>query len=285
MTIRNITTRHNKICACVIMSLITMSFLSSCEKDLEVYDTKTCWLNFYFDVDNSEDMYAADSLKIKTSYSFVYAGEGTTQDTVWVEVETMGFLSGQDRPFELEQVDTTANMAVPGKHYVAFTDPSMAKYYVIPANKARTRVPVVVLNDESLKDTSVYLKIKVKENEYFKRGYNGFATRVIEITDRLAEPANWTKPYPGTWFDSYFYYYFGYYGRVKHQFMIDHTGQKWDDAYIDQLMKGDLTYLSYLVQKLQSELDAYNAERKAQGLDVLKEADGTEVYMGLRRYY
>lgn len=250
---------------------------ASCEKDLEVYDTKTCWLNFYFGVDNSGDMLGADSLKVKTSYSFVYAGEGVRQDTVWLEMETMGLLSAEDRPFALEQVDTSANMAVPGKHYVAFDDASLAKYYAIPANKARAKVPVVVLCDESLKDTSVFLKIMVKENEHFRRGYQGYSTRVIEITDRLAEPANWTKAYPGSWFDTYFYYYFGYYGMVKHQFLIDHTGWKWDDEYIDQLMRGDETYLAYLVQKLQGELAKCNAERKAQGLDVLREADGTEV--------
>lgn len=29
------------------------------------------------------------------------------------------------------------------------------------------------------------------------------------------------------------WYWFGNWGKVKHQFMIDHTGKNWDDAYIN----------------------------------------------------
>ena len=76
-------------------------------------------------------------------------------------------------------------------------------------------------------------------------------------------------------------YYYGEYGPVKHQFLIDQTGEPWDDEYIVALHDGDSAYLEYLMAKMQNQLDALNAERVAQGLDVLKEADGTEVYIGM----
>ena len=71
--------------------------------------------------------------------------------------------------------------------------------------------------------------------------------------------------------------YFGVYGVVKHQFLIEQTGKKWDDEYIESLIKGDSNYLKYLVRKMSARLSEVNAERTAKGLDVLKEADGTIV--------
>lgn len=251
---------------------------SSCEKDLEVYSDPTCRLNFYYsNISSTANM--QESLS-KATYSFVYSGETVTRDTLWYEVESMGFLSDKDRPISLEQVDTAATMAVPGKHYVAFDDPSLASLYVMPAGKARTRIPVVLLRDASLKDESVVLKFRIKPNEYFQSGYDVFQTRTLTFSDRMSEPANWTKQYPYPGFSGYYITvadYFGTYGQQKHLFLIEHTGKQWDDDYIEQLMTGDLSYVTYLCQKMQQELDELNAERAAQGLDALAEEDGTPV--------
>lgn len=267
----------------LMLAATVLLTLASCEKDLPLYDDTTCRLNFYYNSGVTTENF--DSTLTRTPFSFVYAGEGVTRDTVWVEVETMGFTADNDRPVALEQLDTTANMAIPGKHYVAFDDPSLAPYYVIPAGKARTKLPVVLLRDASLQDTSVVLKFTFRENEYFKHGYPVFQTRVITITDRLSEPAAWYKPYYfypgypeyGSWC---FADLFGDYGRVKHQFLIDQNGKAWDDDYIASLMEGDNNYLNYLLQEMQKALARVNAERQALGLDVLREADGTEVVIG-----
>lgn len=259
--------------------------LTACEKDLELYSDPTCRLNFYYadakQVSNFKDEMA------RTNYSFVYAGEGIQQDTIWMEVESMGFVADHDRTIALEQVDTAGvTMAVGGKHYVAFNDPSMAPYYVMPAGKARTKLPVVLLRDESLSEQTVVLKLRIKPNENFQQGYDVFQTRVIEFTNRLSMPTNWEKGYPISGMEAYFpmyanylYYYIGRWGQVKHQFLIDQTGQKWDDDYIEGLMTGDSAYLSYLAAKMAERLAQVNAERLAAGLDVLREADGTEVSM------
>jgi hypothetical protein len=123
----------------------------------------------------------------------------------------------------------------------------------------------------------VVLKYHIKPNDFFTKGYDVFQTRSLSITDRLAQPAYWTKGYP--MYGGYYslYNFIGYYGVVKHQFMIDITGKPWDDAFIEEFITGDTNYLNYILNKLVSELDKYNAKRQEQGLDVLREEDGTEV--------
>ena len=247
---------------------------TSCEKSLEVFSDTTCRLNFYYREAEITSNFQPNMAQ--RSFSFIYSGN-IQQDTVWVEVESMGLLADYDRPITIEQVDTTAVMAVAGKHYVAFDDPSLVKYYVMPAGKARTKLPIVVLRDASLKHESVVLKYRIKPNDFFTKGYDVFQTRSLSITDRLAQPAYWTKGYP--MYGGYYSLYncIGYYGVVKHQFMIDITGKPWDDAFIEEFITGDTNYFNYILNKLVSELDKYNAKRQEQGLDVLREEDGTEV--------
>lgn len=268
----------NKILSYTLLLLLT-AMLGSCEKDLPLYDEQVSRINFYYPNVTTETM---DSTLTRTAYSFVFDAEDVKADTVWLEVETMGFVADHDRAVKLVQVDTTANNAVPGKHYVAFDDPSLAAYYQIPAGMARAKLPVVLLRDASLKDTSVVLKIQLAANENFQPGYPVYQTRVITFSDRLSEPSAWSKPryydpnYP-EWGTYTLSVYFGAYGPVKHRFLIETTGKKWDNDYLEELINGDSNYLNYLIDELQKTLDTLNAKRQAQGLDVLKEADGTPV--------
>lgn len=259
----------------LMASLMGMMSMTSCEKDLETYSDSTCRLNFYYDIsalsDFKEDM-------AKDNYSFVYGDEAAVDDTLWYEVETMGFVADHDRPIALEQVpvDGVTN-AVAGKHYVAFDDPSLAKYYVIPAGKARTKIPVVLLRDASLKNESVTLKFAIKPNGEFILGYEPLSQRQVTFTDKLSEPSYWSKDYGNQYYSFYISDVFGAYGVVKHQFLISETGEKWDDEYIDKLMTGDNMYLTYLAQKMTKRLAEVNAEREAKGQGPLAEADGTVV--------
>ena len=261
----------------LIGSWVLVSGLTSCEKDLPVYDTEVCRLNFYYGLDNRS--YYKDEMS-RSTYSFVFGGENRQRDTLWFEVQTMGFVTDNDRPVTLEQLPSDGDQAVAGRHYVPFDDPSLVHLYVIPAGKARTKLPVVILRDASLKEQTVTLKFGFKSNEYFVLGYEEYSTRQVEFTDRLSEPSMWNKQIPYPDFPDYTYCfadYFGEYGVVKHQFLIDETGKKWDDEYITSLLEGDSNYLTYMVRKMSKRLDEVNAERLAQGLDVLREADGTPV--------
>ncbi len=266
---------------CLMLLVSCFLILTSCEKDLEVYNTETCRLNFYYSLNSRSDF--NESLA-RTAYSFIYGDADRQRDTLWFDVQTMGFTSTSERPVTLQQLPSEGVQAVPGKHYVAFDDPAVSHLYVIPAGKATTKLPVIILRDPSLKNESVTLKFGFKENDFFKLGFEEFSTRLIEMTDMLSEPSKWNEAYPIPGLERYFPRYanhlsdfFGAYGVVKHQFLIEQTGKKWDDEYIESLILGDSNYLKYLVRKMSQRLAEVNAERVAKGLDVLKEADGTIV--------
>lgn len=240
-----------------------MPIFTSCEKDLEMYSTETCRLNFYYSSSDYKYEYS------QGSYSFLNAADQSiTVDTVWVEVESMGFVRDYDRKITLQQIDTTGvKQAVAGQHYVAFNDPSLEKYYVMPAGKARTKLPIVVKRDASLKKESVVLKYAIVANNEFQNGYDKLQTRGLEITDQLVRPNGWASV-------KFYYDYYtleqmmGEYGPVKHQVMIDATGFKWDDEFINATVGKDDNYKVYLLTKCGNYL-------KENG--PFYEEDGTEV--------
>jgi hypothetical protein len=248
-----------------------IAVMSACERDLEKYNAGS-GLNFYYQ--NSSDTLV--------TYSFVYGSTVATSDTVWLKVQTMGFLSDEDREINVEQIATGISDAVAGTHYLSFDDASLKSYYIMPAGKSLDSIPVVLLRDASLKDTSVNLLIKIKTNSEFTLVNSDKNTVQVVFTDKLSKPSCWAYYAEG---------YFGTYGPVKHQWLIEQTGEKWDDDYLYNVLgftssmdwsdgtnaHYDSGYCSYLSTALTKKLDAYNAARTAAGLDVLKEADGTVV--------
>lgn len=238
-----------------LLLLAGLTGMTSCEKDQPVYSEETCWLNF-------KEVYSTEIPS--TDYTFVYAGS-VTEDTVWLTVTTLGFVKDYDRAIAIEQEMTDEDDAVAGTHYLAFDDESLKKYYVMPAGAVSTNIPIVVLRDASLKTKAVNLKISIKENDNFKVGYERDRCRTVTISDRLSKPSNWD--YAG------FPYYVSTYTTGVHQFMIDLTGEKWNDEYIDSL-GGDYGYIEYLGTYFKRELKRVNAERVAAGLDILREEDG-----------
>ncbi|MBQ8501116.1 MAG: DUF4843 domain-containing protein [Bacteroides sp.] len=242
---------HTMICG------FLLGLSASCEKDLPVYDYADSMLNF--DLQISSETQEPEL----TSYSFVYVDEAVEEDTVWVTVKTMGFLSDQDRPIELEQVKSGEKDAQPGVHYVPFDDPELkAKYYYIPANEVDRKIPIVVKKDVSLSSESVYLYVTFKDNGYFRSGYPLYSVMRLNISNMLTKPAAW---------DSYADYFFDKYGPVKHKFMIDVTGLKWDNEFLEAHLYGEQGYLTYLAQLCDKELRLENARRAEQGLGVLAE--------------
>jgi hypothetical protein len=244
---------------------------SSCEKKLEVFNAGG-GLNFYYTT-------AGDTL---LNYSFVYGPSTAITDTIWLKVETIGPLFNEEREITIAQENTGINDAVAGTHYVAFNDVAVKKYYFMPANKSLDSIPVILKRDASLKSKSVNLLICIKTNNDFNLVSPEKSSLKIVFTDQLARPNRWAY---------YCSAYFGDYGPVKHQWLIEQTGNKWDDDYLSNVLgftssstyengtnsNYDAGYCNYLSQALMNKLTAYNAARTAQGLDVLKEADGTVV--------
>lgn len=248
----------NKIIS--FLSVFALAFsLAGCEQDLPTYSDSQARLNFDY------TQYSGG----RVNYSFLFSG-GKQRDTIWIQLNTMGFLSDEDRPFELQQIATGDNDAVPGKHYVSLDDEGVKKYMVVPAHKNYARVPIIVLRDASLDNATYRLNIALKPNDVFQTGYFTNSSMTISITNELAKPTAWAGAMN---------YYFGQWGPVKHQFMIDVTGKKWDDAFITSV-QNDFDMVNYYISKLDKALDAENQRRKAAGLPYLQEADGTLVAFG-----
>lgn len=251
-----------------------VSLLFGCENKLEMYNHDN-GLNFILKAQS-------DTL---VNFSFVYGPSATIVDTVWFTVQTMGFVTKEDREIALEQLAVESNGAKAGVHYVAFDDPSLQKYYVIKGGAIEASIPVVVKRDASIKTQPVTLLFTFKDNGQFKPALKHKSRIRLVISDQLAKPANWA------WAANY---YLGQYGPVKHQFLIEQTGKRWDYDYLwnelgfttGMIQYGvprptneffDRDYIMYYRQVLKDKLSALNAQRASQGLDVLKEADNTEV--------
>jgi len=253
--------RYIKVLLLLAFPLVgAVASLTSCEKPLPVYDLDSDALNFSVALD-SETGLPKDKL-----CSFVYISDTINVDTLWITLNTQGFVKDADRPFRLRQVavDSVAN-AVPDVHYTSFDSAEMQRYCVVPAGANTVRIPVILHRDPSLEENDVRLNIEVMPNEHFTQGVAESRLYPVVISNMLTKPANWES------------YYFGTYGPVKHRFMITQTGLRWDEAFLDQILSGDYGYVKYLTMILYQRLQAVNAERKAQGLDVLKEANGKKV--------
>ncbi len=266
---------------CIKLSVIGLlgltGLLSSCSTDeLQLYDQKKGMLSF----DPNESM-------IKT-YSFMSRSDEVMRDTVWFTVNLIGFTSDHDRFYELEQIIpeavkdtasfTTAAMpptiiAEAGKHYVPFDSPEVRQILRLPANAITARVPVILLRDTLLKRNEVTLHFKLKASSDFNIGYKEYQSRTLKFSDKLVQPNLWLP------------YFLGTYGPVKHSFMIQATGENWDDDYLKKLgfLPGKYVemsrqaYVMNLVKKLYKKLAAENEARAARGEGVLSEADGTPV--------
>ncbi len=256
------------------------------DNDLGKYDTPDCRLNFwYYTNGDSVTLDVSDVTDQMRKYSFSFMTSSSVlaeRDTVWFDVETMGFLSDEARPVAMRQIPVEGvKNAEPGVHYVAFDDPEVAPLYRIEGKKNRGKIPVVVLRAQELKKSTVVLKFGFKENEYFTLGYDGLDTRTMEITDRLAQPESWYKRYGAEPEYGHLGYcianYIGHYGEKKHSFMLANTPLKWDNACIEEIMEGklDVVYVNYIYAKLRKGLAKLNEELGDKG--PLKEDDGTVV--------
>lgn len=244
------------------LMLALLALTASCQQDLPLYSDGQARLNFFYDNE-------ADSI---IPYSFIY-NRGGNVDTVWLTVGTMGFLGQTDRTMRLYQIPTGKDDAVPGVHYLDFSDAAYAPYFVVPAGEVRISVPVIVLRDASLAKGDVTLKVGFQATSDFLPGYPERGFKRVLISDQLVKPTRW-----GGLMD----FIFGAYGRQKHLFMIQHSNFNWDDEYLRSIgvslyYADDQAYLRYMCNKFARQLRAENEERVAAGLPVLSEADGTPI--------
>ncbi|WP_158499884.1 DUF4843 domain-containing protein [Sphingobacterium paucimobilis] len=203
----------------------------------------------------------ADTLKMQ---NFFYKDASIVKDTVYFDIYAIGGVESFDRQFVLEQEEYPhMENAVAGVHYVPFNDPGIQKHYMMKADSVHAVVPIFLIRDQSLANKTVSLKFKLKENDFFKLGERTKLFRRLEITDRLTRPSAWT--------DSYSQYYYGTYSVVKHEFMIEVTGEKWDSEFIENV---DPSLQQYYLAEIKKELIKYKNDN---GGDPLLDENGVEV--------
>ena len=226
----------------------------SCQKDQALLYTDIERIQFgpvpsvYY---TSSRMYA-DTVKNQT---FASLGTSILVDTVYFDIYTMGLPKDKDRSFfiQQEQVPGVIN-AVPGVHYKAFDNPEVSRHYVIKAGTAHSKVPVVLFRDASLKTSTATLKFRLVENGEFALGQQNLLWRKVVFTDKLIQPTKWSGTNQTN--------YFGAYSETKHRFMINATGEPWDEAFLNEQIfppsGGDIERLHYLLSVIKSALAAYN---------------------------
>jgi hypothetical protein len=236
----------------IILIVMLGGFTSCAEKDLITFS------------DEDRLLFTGDAIDIL--YTFVYEKPSVIRDTIYLDVETIGNLSKTDRKIKLEQIieEDKDNTAVPGTHYIAFDDTELTKHFIIKANAVRARIPIVLLRHASLQQNAIRLKLKIIENESFKHGEEKTFERLIIFSDKLEKPSKWDY---NNWFDSYtltFKEFFGEYGRKKHRFMIDVSGSKVDDEFIESVLftgrELDRQKTYYFVGLFNQALFKYNME-------------------------
>jgi hypothetical protein len=235
----------------IILALMLMA-LASCKQD-----------NYYLFNDTSRIQFGPDITRIYTSsynlvdttkaFTFYYDASTTTQDTIFFDVYAIGGPSSKDRPFSLQQIQMTdgSTNALSGTDYKAFTDATVSSAYVIKAGQVHALVPIVMLRSVAQKTLTLTLKFQVAENTNFKLGDKANIWRKVTFTDRLSQPSAWTA--------SMSQYYFGAYSVVKHAFMIQTTGQKWDQAFMLNVTADYNQMMSYVSQCKQALINYNNA--------------------------
>lgn len=251
----NINEEHHKMKIRLInIWLIGLFFaLQACESSMPVFSESGCEIRF-------------DSVGVAVTKSFVYDGPDVKEGIAYVTVQAVGFVKDYDRPFQVQQIKTKEKEelkdAVAGVHFVPFED----KIFQMPAEQSEVKIPVTILNDTSLDRNRFVLRLELVANEYFSTDMTGKETdgeavkdihKDIVITNLLTEPGNW-------------HWKFGTYGPVKHQFMIDVTEKKWDEAFFKEL-SANYSYLLFMYDIVKKELQTENERRKKEGLDVLRE--------------
>ncbi|MBD0835436.1 DUF4843 domain-containing protein [Aestuariibaculum suncheonense] len=240
---------------------------------------------------NAQDYIHFDS-NYENFFSFVYAGSEVEKDTVKFRLNIAGNLSSRDRVYKVNQaksygfiyeqdefgnvVDSAfielPNQAKAGVHFEDFSN----KTFVVPADSLGADFEVVLLRDASLKENDYSLSLEVAETEDFKPGNAPTQKVNLAISDKIIEPELWTNFAVG---NTTVFTVMGYYGKVKHQLLIDATGQRWDDSFIELELTEE--YLGFYKNLAVLELNRINEEREAQGLHKLREDDSnpnSEVY-------
>lgn len=261
-----------------IFSLFLLGFallLVSCEKEKVLTVASEPFLQLY-----QEENYIPGGGQQVYHHNFYYSDESVTRDTIWVKLQILTAIPQEDCHVSCySYVDTTSTQlqdntvqAIEGQQFQAFDDPDIQSLMTFHKGNLYDSIPVVLLRDPSLKNNTYRITMRLQNSSDIATADKTDDTDsqhtfvAIYVADCLTRPGNWPT-------------FLGTYGLVKHDFIIRHTGDKWDEDFISTIQSSQQTYYQY---KFRNELTDENAERAQQGLPPLQEADGREVefYVG-----
>lgn len=260
-------------------------FALGCEKaTVPTYEGKE-YVQFY-DKDNKE--YS----QLEKMFSFRYSGSGVEVDTVFLNVIISGPRVDYDRKIVLKQVKEykfvfeydeegvrtdsalveVGNQAIPNVHYIPFDDPGAEKLLYLKKGEVEGQIGIMLKRDVSLMSEDFNLNVEIVPGDDFFVGDIRATKAKVTISDRLVRPDGWNcdSDYPG--YDPDASTFWGKYGVVKHQFMIDNSpnGERWDADFLKELNvdKGKMLWYASLFSRA---LDKLNKERQDQGMEPLME--------------
>lgn len=178
------------------------------------------------------------------TYSFAIKPSTLKEDILSLPVGTSGMTSAKEREVVVMVDPDQQSTAVEGIHY------SVGKA-TIPAGEYTTNIPIKVISAPELatKEVYVYLCIVLGDEYLGDLGESRLKIKV-KINNILTKPSNW---------DSFIKTYFGTYGPVKYQFIIDTLG------LYEFMLSGTETpvtkaEMAYYKDKLKTELIKYEKE-------------------------
>ena len=223
-------------------------------------------------------------------YSFTYFPESVKTDTLNVKIVTVGEVVDRPRKIRFEQVtkeweykyDEENPTKVVDSSYVDMKFPAMAGVHfeafgennelILPANQNALNLKVIVKrSDTDLQKNARKLVLRLLPSEDFATGVPAWLTKSITVSDKLERPARWKD-------NSYYYkLYLGNWSETKHRFMINVTGQTWDNDFLLYIVNSYDTWAlrDYYLAKIKKALADYNADPKND--PPMKDENGNEV--------
>ncbi len=253
----------NQKTSLIVSLIMLLAATTACEQEYENYSGES-----YIQFGPPQEYIYRPTYQYRDTtknFTFVYNSISEVRDTLYFDVYAMGGPADYDRPFIIEQeIDGNMNCE-PGVHYVGLDEEEVKSCYVFKAGEVHTLVPLVLLRDETLQTGEYELKIVLKPNEHFQLGQSSLSWRKAYVTDELICPDEWSSIKQ-----------LGKYSKVKHRFLIEVTGKKWDSEFLNEL-KSDVGAANYWKTYATNEINEYN--RNHPGAPLTDE-DGELVTMG-----
>lgn len=177
-------------------------------------------------------------------YSFAILSSSVKEDIALIPVAVSGVAADIDREIKIEviQQGTTAKEGLDfasGGHY-------HLEKTILKKGEIETNIPVTVFRQKDIDGGEVVVWLRIVPDENFLGNMGeSFLVHKLKINDILTKPDNW---------DTYIRRYFGEYGPVKYQFIIDKLGRyDFRETGDDPVSKAEMAYFkdklkTYLIE-------------------------------------